>query len=467
MDKLFQGVPVEIIVDDFLIHGKDNKELDKNLKLVLERSREVGLKFNPTKIKHQVTEVGYVGHLFTSHSLKPDPEKIRAIKEMPAPTDKKGVLQLLGTVNYLDKFIEHKADLQGPISMLVQKGKVFEWTECQQKAFDQLKTIITNAPALAYFENDKETVLNVDASSTGLGGVVLQEGKPVAYGSRTLTKCEQRYANIERELLAIVWGVEKFHTYMYGRKVVVETDPKPLQAIFRKSLNEAPPRLQRMFLKLTPYNLDVRYVPGKQQVISDCLSRAPIDNCDCINDGDEIGVNLVDNLGMEEMSLSKFRDATSVDETSQVVMNYVMKGWPVCEDQVDELAREYWSYKEDLSVEDGLLFEADRLVVPRAMRSDILEEIHGAHLGESKSLCFARDYVFWPSMTVQIKDKVSSCQICNAYRNNQQKETLKPHDIPGLPWQVVGSDLFEYVGQTYLVVTDFYSKYFEIEVLRN
>lgn len=100
----------------------------------------------------------------------------------------------------------------------------------------------------------------------------MQDSKSVAYGSRTLTSCERRYANIERELLAILWGTQKFHTYLCGRNVIVETDHKPLESLFKKPLNEAPPRLQRMLLKLTRYDLDVRYVPGKKQVISDCLS---------------------------------------------------------------------------------------------------------------------------------------------------------------------------------------------------
>ena len=104
--------------------------------------------------------------------------------------------------------------------------------------------------------------------------------------------------NIERELLAIVWGTQKFHTYVYGRRVIVETDHKPLESIFRKPLNDAPPRLQRMLLKLTKYDLDVRYVPGKQQVIYDCLSSAPIsDTAPASEAEDVIGINLVEDLG--------------------------------------------------------------------------------------------------------------------------------------------------------------------------
>ena len=126
-------------------------------------------------MKLRVPEVSYVGHIFSAEGLKPDPEKIRAINEMPPPVDKEGVLRILGTVNYLDKFIEHKADLQEPISQLTQKDAVFVWEKPQQEAFNHLKSVITSAPALAYFDNTKETVLNVDASIKGLGAVIMQD----------------------------------------------------------------------------------------------------------------------------------------------------------------------------------------------------------------------------------------------------------------------------------------------------
>ncbi|XP_028514512.1 uncharacterized protein K02A2.6 [Exaiptasia diaphana] len=192
-----------------------------------------------------------------------------------------------------------------------------------------------------------------------------------------------------------------------------------------------------MLLKLTKYDLEVRYVPGKKQFISDCLSRAPISDTEPVSEPEEmIGINLIDTLGVDSGTLQKFREASNCDVTSQVVMEYVVKGWPAEKHQLDELAREYWSFREELSVEDGLLFKADRIVVPRSLRPEVLEEIHGAHMGENKSLSFAREYVFWPSMTAQIKDK-----------------------------QVVSTDIFEYGGHSYLLVTDFYSKYFEIELL--
>ena len=154
--------------------------------------------------------------------------------------------------------------------------------------------------------------------------------------------------------------------------------------------------------------------------------------------------------------MEKFLEATGSDDAIQVVINYVLRGWPSCKDQADQLASDFWSCRESLSVENGLLFKSDWLVVPLELRGDILNEIHGAHMGEAKSLSFGRDYVFWPGMTAQIKDKVKSCSVCNSFRNQQQKETLHPHEIPDLPWQIVGTDIFQFQGQKYLLVTDFY-----------
>ena len=146
----------------------------------------------------------------------------------------------------------------------------------------------------------------------------VQEGNPVAFSLKTLTPSEKMYANIEGELLVIAWGAQKFHTYVYGRRVFVETDHKPLDSIFRKPLNEAPPRLQRMLLKLTKYDLVVRYVPGKKQVISACLSRAPHSETKLFSEPEDVrGVNLVDELGLERSILKRFKDSSSADETSQ------------------------------------------------------------------------------------------------------------------------------------------------------
>jgi hypothetical protein len=261
--QCFEGIDgVEIYVDDILVWGTSQKDHDERLNLVLERARKYNIKFNVNKCKFSVNEVRYIGHKITDQGIKPDDSKIEVIKNYPVPTNVKELQSFLGIVNYLHKFIPNVAELSKPLRELLKKEVVFRWDFEQQKAFEQLKYILTAAPVLRFYDPSKALTLTVDASKDGLGAALLQEGAPVAYASRSLSNTQKCYAQIEKEMLAIVYGAKKFHQYIYGKKVVVETDHKPLTHIFKKSLIDCPMRMQRMLLDLQIYDLDVRYKPG-------------------------------------------------------------------------------------------------------------------------------------------------------------------------------------------------------------
>jgi len=134
--------------------------------------------------------------------------------------------------------------------------------------------MVTNTPVLNYYDPKKPLTLTVDARQKGLGAAIVQNGQPIAYASRALTKCQQNYAQIEKETLAIVFSCTKFHQYIFGRHVIVESDHKPLQAICDKPLHKTPPRLQRLLLSLQKYDIEVIYKPGKTMFLADTLSRA-------------------------------------------------------------------------------------------------------------------------------------------------------------------------------------------------
>lgn len=161
-----------------------------------------------------------------------------------------------------------------PIRSPIHKNVVWRWTHEHEEAFSKIKEAISQAPVLKYFDSKLETTLQCDASSTGLGATLLQQGQPIAYASRALTPAEQQYAQIEKELLAVVFGMERFNQYTYGRKVLVESDHKPLEIIHKKPLISAPKRLQRMFLRLQKYEIEIMYKPGKEMYVADALSRA-------------------------------------------------------------------------------------------------------------------------------------------------------------------------------------------------
>ena len=193
-----------------------------------------------------------------------DPDKVRAICEMPPPQNVAAVQRLLGLAQYLSKFLPHLSNITKPLRELTQKETEWVWDDVQQQALDTLKEAVTNTPVLRYYNLEEEVTLQCDASQHGLGAALLQKGQPVAYASRALTPTETRYAQIEKELLAIVFACDHFNMYIYGRKEVnIETDHQPLEAIMKKPLYSAPERLQRMLLRLQKYNLLIKYKVNK------------------------------------------------------------------------------------------------------------------------------------------------------------------------------------------------------------
>ena len=208
--------------------------------------------------------------------MKPDPAKVRAIKEMPPPHDKAAVCHLLGMTNYLAPHIPNMASVCTPLRDLIKTDVHFHWSTLAHNALAQVKEILLTEPVLHYFDPAVVSVIQADASQHGLGACLLQHGKPVAYASRicSLSTSECNYAQIEKELLAIVFACAKFHQYIYGFSTRVQTDHKPLEVIVKKPLHQVSPCLQRMLLRLQKYDLAIRYVKGKYLHVADTLSRA-------------------------------------------------------------------------------------------------------------------------------------------------------------------------------------------------
>lgn len=241
MEQIFAGYPCARIVDDIIVGGNGVEEHDKNLKKVLDRARQVKLRLDPKKCKFRLRDMNYVEHVFTDKGLKPDRTEITAIGEMPPPEDKTALQRFLGMVNYLGKFIPNLSELSTPLRQPI----VWNWTQHQQEAFDKLKACISSPPVLHYYDVQKPVTLTCDASQRGLEAACLQDGEPVAYASRTLTQTEVRYAQIEKELLAVVFARCKFYDYIYGKPAVIETDHHPLVTIPNKSFHTVPACLQR------------------------------------------------------------------------------------------------------------------------------------------------------------------------------------------------------------------------------
>ena len=206
--------------------------------------------------------------MISSDGLKPSPDKLSAILNMPNPTNRAELETLLGMITYLTKFQKNLAEITSPMRALLRKDVEFSWGSEQSEAFHKVKTALTQSPVLSYYNPGKPVRLQVDSSSKGLGVCCMQDGKPIAYASKTLTPTEVAYAQIEKEMLAILFGCTRFKHYIYGRRTVVESDCKPIEAIMKKPLCSAPPRLQRMLLQLQHYDIEVVHCKGNQSTES-------------------------------------------------------------------------------------------------------------------------------------------------------------------------------------------------------
>ena len=342
---------------------------------------------------------------------------------------------------------------------LLKDDVEFVWEEnVHGECFKRVKAVIASAPVLKYFEPSVEAVLPCDASQHGLGACLMQNGQPVAYATRSLTETECNYVQMEKELLAIVFGVEKFESYLYGRKFKMETHHKPLESILKKSLLSAPKRLQRMMLHLQNFDFEGEYKKGTLLHLTDTLSRAylPHGQVKCSKED----VFLMGNVRSPvEQGIESVHALSFVSISPQGGQT----GWPDTKEEVPFSVQGYFHFKDELSVQDGLVLKGERLVVPKSMSEEIKQKLHQSHLGIQGCLRRGRDVVYWPVKNKDIEDFISTCSVCKTCQADQQKEPMISHEIQSRPWEIVGCDLFDFENKHYLVCVDYYSDYFEVE----
>ena len=475
MHELIEGLQgVEVIADDFMTvgYGKSQEEAvrnhDVNLTAFLQRCADRGIKLNPEKVKLRLREVPFIGHIASDKGLAVDPTKVRAIVEMPPPTDVAGVRRFLGIVQYVSKFLPRLSERTKPLRDLTQKETEWVWDQPQQAALDALKQAVASTPVLRYYSLQEEVTLQCDASQYGLGAAMMQNGQPVAYASRALTTAEVRYAQIEKELLAIVFACDHFDAYVYGReRVNVETDHQPLEMIVRKPLNCAPKRLQRMLLQLQKYSLVVHYKKGKLMYLADTLSRAPLPEAPAGESSLEVAaIDQTSALALPAERLHQLQHFSADDPVLGELRKTIQQGWPESKSMITEALHAYYDFRDELTVEDQLVFKGPVVVVPAALRKEMMASCHDTHIGIEGCIRRARESMFWPRMATDLKVYISKCDVCMAHRPTPQKETLQPHEFTPRPWSKVGADLCELHGRTLLVVCDYFSNYIEVENLQ-
>ena len=386
---------------------------------------------------------------------------------MPRPNDVKSLLRFNGTVQYLAKFLPRLSDMAHPLRQLTVKNAQWVWFETQEKAWNDIKSANTQAPVLRYYNLQGEVTLQCDASETGLGAALFQLQQPVSFASRALTQTETRYAQIEKELLAIVFACKKFDKYIFGRDVVhVETDHKPLEEIFKKSLCDAPARLQRMLLRLQRYNLDVRCKRGPLMYIADTLSRVYL--LETLPSEEVKSLELVDhieNLRVSPSQLAQIEQESTRDPVCTDLRRVILQGWPADIIECDPVLCPFFQFRSELIVQGKLIFRGSRLFVPSTMRKEFMSLAHSSHIGLGGCLRRLRKCMFWPGISAQMKDFVGQCDVCLTHRDSQVQEPLLQHEVPSHPWAQVAADICFYSGRALLVVVDYFSNFIEVDSL--
>ena len=250
-----------------------------------------------------------------------------------------------------------------PLQAILKKDNSFTWDENLSTSFQKIKSLLEKAllKPLRYYDRNKPVTLQCDISLKGLGACIIQEGQPIAFASKSLTETETHYAIIKRELLAIVFGCQKFHTYLYGRTFIVETDHKPLEMISMKNLITAPARLQRMLLRLQQYNMAIMYRPGKEMLLADALSHLPsrMDTEIKLN----LRFNAISMPNFTRSRLTKIASKTQRDPILSTVRRLTLNGWPQKCTNVPRIARNYWDFRDELSIDNDLLMKGERVVI--------------------------------------------------------------------------------------------------------
>ena len=470
MSRLLEGLPgVLCLMDDVIVFGANREEHDLRLIATLQRLEAAGVTLNPKKCEFHKHSMKFLGHVVGSDGIRADPDKTTAILEIPPPENVSDLRRFLGMANQMGKFSPRLAEVSQPLRELLSTKQLWTWGPSQEQAFAQVKAELSQSTVLALYDPKADTTLSADASSYGLGAVLLQRAglswNPVAYASRSLTETERRYAQIEKEALALTWACEKFSAYLLGRHFAIETDHKPLVPLLSsKHLDDLPPRVLRFRLRMARFDYTISHVPGKQLCTADTLSRAPMTHTEESGELEEeverFIEGVVDTLPVTEQRLQQYIDAQTQDTICSQVLKYCQTEWPTKHSVPLEFVP-YWKVRGSLTVHNGLLLYQGRIVVPMSLQRETLTRVHDGHQGIERCRMRVKTSVWWPGISQQLSEMVTNCAVC-ARDSALRREPLMTTPLPDYPWQVVGSDLFTLHGVKYLLVVDYFSRYPEI-----
>lgn len=461
MQKILQGLPgVEFYFDDILIHAETISECHRNLINCLEVLRKHNLHLNLSKCRFFTERVPYLGFIIDKGQISKRPDKIQAIQALKRPQNIEAVRRFLGMTTQYAKFIPNLAHITMPLRNLLQKKTSFFWSAQCEAAFIKIKAELGSDRVLVPFDPAAPIVLTTDASPFGISAIlshrINEEDRPVAFASRALTPAEQNYSQLDREALAIVYGVQHFHTYVYGAKFTLETDNAALTHIFhpQKALpSMTSARLLRYAALLAGFNYSVKFKKGKDNVSADCLSRDPVPLC-----------HISDVYGAE---VNHLLEETVFHISSEAVTSESIARETAKDPELSKLLEQLKTDRNnsEYSIQNGIIFRNERVVVPTSLQNEILAELHSTHIGIVKTKQLARRYVYWKNIDRDIEKVINTCSECASTRANPKKAPIHPWYEPEENWERIHIDhagLFQ--DHFFLIIVDAKSKWAEIEI---
>lgn len=454
-------------MDDIVIYGETEKELVNHTNAVLHRLKEYNVLLNQEKCEFKQRRIRFLGHTFSSDGLDVNEVKVQAIKMFRPPNTVEEVRSFLGLVTYVSKFIPNLATVTDPLRKLTKKDTPFDWGDEQQNAFTQLKDQLSNPTTLGYYKVSDRTQLYADASPVGLGAVLVQfdgqEPRIISYASKSLSDTEKRYCQTEKEALALVWAVERFHFYLFGRSFELITDHKALEVIFSPKSKPCA-RIERWVLRLQSYRYTVVYRAGKNN-IADPLSRLvkfePTN--ESFDEENEQYVQSITSLAAPvAISLIEIVEASTDDAEIKAVEKALYNGtW-------SELASPFRVFETELCFVDKVLLRGNRIVMPEKLRSRTLDLAHEGHPGITKMKQRLRTKVWWPKIDAHAEAYVKRCHGCTMVSAPPPHVPVCRSKLPDKPWQHLAIDFLGPLPSNdyLLVVVDYYSRFIEIEVMR-
>ncbi|XP_037504900.1 uncharacterized protein K02A2.6-like [Rhipicephalus sanguineus] len=472
MDTILAGLPqVAVHLDDILVVSETEEEHEHVLTDVFRRLAKAGLRVQANKCEFFKQSLEFLGHRIDQKGVYPAETKVEAIHKAPAPTNKKELQAFLGMINFYNRFLHGRSETAEKLYRLLDKNANWKWDEKHQEAFECLKKSLTSVSLLVHFNESAPLIFSCDASPVGVGAVLAHGDntrieQPIAYASRTLTKAERNYAQIDREALAVVFGARHFHQYLAGRKFVIFTDHKPLLGIFRreKQIPEVlSPRMLRWSLMLSAYEYQLEYRKTQDHANADCLSRLPAPGChqDAELPGD---VLLLEAVEYPPVTAGDIAACTAQDIQLSRVTRWIVDGWP--EERVPEEYGAYEVRQHELSLHRDCVVWGNRVVVPEALQKRVLVLLHAEHPGVSAMKAIARSHVWWSRMDAQIEEFVRHCTACQENRQSEPRVPTHFWTKPERLWSRIHLDFAGPInGVIFLVVVDAFSNWAEVEMM--